>query len=94
MIYNKCKCSTHQIEAIFDNRIVTVKYMTLIFEQLLSFGFIDDTGVASCPPGSGPESDEYGAARRLRCLQIQQAFYSGYCKKHSIKFQVVSYLME
>ena len=25
----------------------------------------------------------------MRCLHIQKAFYSGYCKKHGIKFQVV-----
>ena len=89
MIYNKCKCSTHQIEALLDNRIENIKYLTILFEEFLSFGFIDDTGVATCRPGSGPESDEYGAARRLRWKEIQRAFYSGYCKKHGIKFQSV-----
>ena len=89
MIYDKCKCSTHEIEALLDNRIENVKYLSMLFEEFLSFGFIDDTGVTTCRPGSGPESDEYGAPRKLRCLQIQQAFYSGYCKKHGIKFQVV-----
>ena len=43
--------------------IENVNYLTLVFEQFLSFGFIDDTGVTSCCPGSGPEPGEYGAGR-------------------------------
>jgi hypothetical protein len=49
-------------------------------------GFYDDTVLATCRPGSGPNKDGLRKSN-----YIQMAFYNGWKKHHVIKFQTLEF---
>lgn len=51
------------------------------------FGFIDNTGINTCAPGTGPTRRGKKAPRKDNLTQ--QVFYNGWKHEHGVKFQLV-----
>ena len=59
------------------------------FDQFVITFLIDDTTIESYHPGSEPFSNYVTVPRRVGAYNIQRAFYSGYFRDRSLKFQMM-----
>jgi len=77
-ILNHLGKPAHQMEVDFDEQLGRPEFIIQApLESWRVFGFIDDTNVRTCRPGSGPVGNGVGAGRPRRNFAdlIQRAFY-------------------
>lgn len=89
LFHEKVKTSPCQIERYLDGSLTETYIIYTPFETWRTFGIIDDTTLKTSRPSAGPETDEQHAPRRINGHLIQKAFYSGYLKRHGLKFQTL-----
>ena len=89
LIWETVRVSLTELEEYLDGVTDEIEILDIAFEVFRVFGFIDDTHIKSCRPGSGPVGDTPGAPRRVNAELIQRSFYSGYLRAHGLKFQTV-----
>jgi hypothetical protein len=83
------KVQQNRIAEINEHNGTCVYIPGLAFLPVDIFGFIDCSIDAIRRPGSGPNGDYEGAARRPGHDEVQRAFYTGYKKLHGIKVETV-----
>jgi hypothetical protein len=77
-ILNRLGKPAHQMEVEFNDQLARPEFIIEApFVSWRIFGFIDDTNVRTCRPGSGPVGNANGAGRPQRNFAdiIQRAFY-------------------
>ena len=87
LIWSKTRTSPCAIERFLSGISDSFDILDVAFEAWKVMGFIDDTAERVCRTGSGPDGDYEHAPRRELAEQIQAAFYSGYFKAHTLKYQ-------
>ena len=65
------------------------EYGNLVFRFFRIMGFLDCKIDETCTPGSGPVIDEPRSARHPEFPILQEAFFSGYLKRHGLKVLTV-----
>lgn len=64
-------------------------FSNIPFDMWRIFGFVDDHNVPTQRPGAGPRGDVDRAPRRWGAYWLQRSFWSGYFRKHGLKFMSV-----
>ena len=86
-IHARMRSSPIQIERRLEGGGTDADIIDIDLDSFRLFGFLDDTCVYTQRPGAGPVGGGDHAPRREEAHDEQRAFYSGYMKKHGLKFQ-------
>jgi hypothetical protein len=86
-IWEKMKTAPCQVERFFEGSTNEMDIIDIEFEVFRLFGFLDDTCTYMNRPGAGPADAREHAPRRIGAHDIQRAFFTGYLRKHGLKFQ-------
>ena len=88
-IWNKMHISPNEIERCLDGTLTRFHVIRTPFADWRIFGFIDDKSTYTPRPGGGPHGNVDRAPRRFGAFFLQRPFWSGYFKRHGLKYQTV-----